>query len=596
MATAKRGKLSAEDVEKIKKLEQSLRGYPSALSYGDYERCIAILSEAIRTTASHALDNANDATREHNPFIHRQAGFYFKRAKIYFKSGELKLAFDDCAAIRRLDSAYPNKLSIYSAYLLPSLQLEALILILIGNDKRAKRSLDEIVARVEAEPGEDNSLEELVRTVLPKSSSLLMIPNLSAMKWHSLRREFILHLFPEVAQLFENSKNPFGRSFWSKHLGFCLATLLMAISTAHFTLALMVAWYGSTFTMLACSCSVGAVCAYGIQALNHDLCHVRRHRTLNATCMILASSLCNFPWAMYYREYHQRHHAQTGTEYDRDGDILFQPWQSPLRVKIGLRFPRIWRSSLNLIRWFQYFEEESVSSSKSKQTSFEIDFAETPIWRFLWTVVFSWGIYGVFHIRKYQFDTFHFPQLKYEGLWLFATLILLRLGGVYSILYLWWSSAFSLGAFGHPYLGFWLIQHAAKRRAIDESTLTAFSKLSVDPVWTIRKLKAETFQPTFSSLGLVENLFNFGELQHVEHHDFPMIPAVRYHYLNTKAAPEFYQNLGTCPSVMRAIYTWLVSNDSEWMVANGDFAGREHYLTDGFEDQRDAALFYNDQR
>lgn len=597
MEKARKVEVSSEE-KSLAEIAKLLREYPTALSYNDFETCTDMLTGAIRIAEEYTQRKTEHAdNRNSMRVLRRKVQLHYKRARIYFRSGELKLAFDDCRAIRTLRLAQSAELST-SAYVVSALQLEALILIILGNDRRARQTLEDALAFVKKHANGD--LEEAVRTMMPRSTILLMIPNLSAMKWHSLRREFILDFHPEVAQLYENSKTPPSSSFWSRHVGLLLAALLMFLTLVQFTVAVMVGLYANTLAMLLCASSVGAICAYGIQALNHDLCHVRRHRWLNAGCMIISSSLCNFPWALYYRVYHQRHHAYTGTEYDRDGDILFQPWHSPPRVNLELQLPRLWRSRLSLIRWFQYFEEQEIGAqlpaSKLQEAQVTIDFAQSPLWRFVWTILFSWGIYVVFHIRKYQFDSLHIPQLKYEGLWLLASLVLFRFGGLYAIMYVWWSSAFSLGACGHPYLGFWLIQHASRRRPIDETTLTTYAKLSTDPAWAIRRLKSEALQPTVSSRSLVANLFNFGELQHVEHHDFPMIPAIRYPYLNAKAAAEFYENLASCPSVITAIYDWIVADDGKWMMENGDFAARERYLTDSREDQRDSALFYHDKR
>jgi hypothetical protein len=73
---------------------------------------------------------------------------------------------------------------------------------------------------------------------------------------------------------------------------------------------------------------------------------------------------------------------------------------------------------------------------------------------------------------------------------------------------------------------------------------------------------------------------NFGELFHTAHHDFAGIPASRYPALR-QCAPEFYQDLHECDSIMASIRGWLfASSDKQWMCQNGDFARRDAFLDD----------------
>jgi hypothetical protein len=59
---------------------------------------------------------------------------------------------------------------------------------------------------------------------------------------------------------------------------------------------------------LGLAVTVGAVCAYGFQALTHELSHMvfAHTETFSFSLCALASGLCNFPWHFYYFNYHQR--------------------------------------------------------------------------------------------------------------------------------------------------------------------------------------------------------------------------------------------------------------------------------------------------
>jgi hypothetical protein len=140
--------------------------------------------------------------------------------------------------------------------------------------------------------------------------------------------------------------------------GATLVLVLSAISALHLALAAAAGRLESLVALVALAASLGAVAAFGIQALNHDLSHVGRGGDSAYVAMVLSSALCNFPWAMYYLNYHAIHHAVTGSDMDRDGDILFQPWHSPPRFALSLQWPHWWRSGVTLLRWSERFAEE----------------------------------------------------------------------------------------------------------------------------------------------------------------------------------------------------------------------------------------------
>ena len=98
------------------------------------------------------------------------------------------------------------------------------------------------------------------------------------------------------------------------------------------------------------------------QALVHEVTHLDAKTWRRTLVLRTASGLCNFPWSMYYEDYHPRHHAHTGAEDDRDGDVLFSPWyRSPWRI-----------------------------------------FRESTVGRVAWTAVFAFNIYWVFVAQKFR--------------------------------------------------------------------------------------------------------------------------------------------------------------------------------------------------
>jgi fatty acid desaturase len=105
---------------------------------------------------------------------------------------------------------------------------------------------------------------------------------------------------------------------------------------------------------------------------------------------------------------------------------------------------------------------------------------------------------------------------------------------------------------------FWLIQHQCAADAIDEGE--------------------EAWQPTVSYYGSdVANWLNFGELYHVEHHDFPRIPFNKIHRCR-KIAPEFYDHLYASQSIFGDIKSMITSDNDNWLEKKGDFAGRERHI------------------
>lgn len=356
----------------------------------------------------------------------------------------------------------------------------------------------------------------------------------SASEWHRARRFAMLRRCPQLKQMY-NTKQTVNQTI----------ALLFALVCVHFTSITLVAEHAILCLPLALIS--GAVCAFGFQALTHELSHMvfSNTNTLAFALSTLACSFCNFHWHYYYFNYHNRHHAHTGGEKDRDGDILFRAWHAP---------PTISRS------WMFF------------------NMGSTKLTRWAWTAVFAFSIYFMFCRAKFRLDAPHEPTLKYEGPMVAMHCFVLVYFGWAAYAYLLLSAAFSLGAFGHPFIQFWLTQHAfvAKREVTNPELLEHARRFAVP-------LLQPTVSGRTSSSSWWSSLWqavNFGELRHVEHHDFPVVSFWYAHHI-PRMSPEFYSELQTA-TYRDDFSTWLYSDKQkqyEWMSTRGDFAGRGYYLT-----------------
>ena len=284
---------------------------------------------------------------------------------------------------------------------------------------------------------------------------------LAAVEWHAKRRREMLAKHPEIEKLFRTSTD----DIWN-------GVILILLACMQTLIGFSCSGYPFSLTIFL-SATVGAFAAHGIQALTHEMCHsVGKNNShwklgglgLGNVCTRLACATTNFPWSMYYEQYHTKHHSYTGTRLDADGIILFRWWHEP-----PIAF-----------------------------------FSSTKVGKVLWSAIYALLLYPMFCVRKKLLDVAHPLSVNYEGLALaFQLAIFFFGGGVWGLAYIHLSAAFSLGAFCHPYWGFWLIQHMPNEDGTQLTLSYTGSRL-----W---------------------HILNFGELYHVEHHDFPRIPWTRLH-------------------------------------------------------------------
>ncbi|GAB5362753.1 hypothetical protein AAMO2058_000825400 [Amorphochlora amoebiformis] len=333
-------------------------------------------------------------------------------------------------------------------------------------------------------------------------------------QWHHKRRMQMLLKYPQLRELMKPDQKP-AYNLW-----------LFALLAFHMMLAALCGYVrrscesslSSLVFVVAAAGVLGAGFAFNLQQLTHEVSHnVLWPKTITHALMFLADltfGICGPGWHGYYMMLHSQHHRNAGGR--DDPDVSFQMYWSV--IPKGLSTSRIGR-----VVWLTVFG------------------------LFTQAVVLFCHCCGV---NKLNFLMEHKVSL--------ATVLAAKLGywsacyfllGGGSVLYLWLASGFALGAFAHPYVGFWLIQHLS--------------------------IPGNGHQPTVSYGGSDWwHLANFGALRHVEHHDFPTVPFTTCHRIR-KIAPDFYDHLYEVPSILGITWEWICHTDgTAWM----DFAGNQRFV------------------
>lgn len=332
---------------------------------------------------------------------------------------------------------------------------------------------------------------------------------LPATAWHSARRAELLQQ-PGVKELLRRGC---GDCPLERFISLSLLVFVVALHSATaLALQSLQSCWATAAAVLAVSATVGAQCAFLLQALNHECSHgvQRGGQGIFTFAFALGSagaSLCHVPWAAYYfGGGHPRHHRYAGSPRDVDGDALFWMWEAP-RGGIVRRFCWISFASLAVPVFYNV----------------------------------SLAVYALRDIRA------NLKELSVVSLDLMLTVAAHACVGWVGAAYLFLSSCFSMGLFCHPLLAFWILQHYCARDA------------------------ERNAQPTVSYGGsTLWNWLCLNELLHVEHHD---LASVSWRHLPElhKLSPQHYSNIYTEMSIFQLIGRWLVTpeGDPSW-----DFACR----------------------
>mmetsp|Transcript_44574 Transcript_44574/g.121463 ORF Transcript_44574/g.121463 Transcript_44574/m.121463 type:complete len:554 (-) Transcript_44574:391-2052(-) len=331
----------------------------------------------------------------------------------------------------------------------------------------------------------------------------------SAASWHNMRRAAILQQHPATAKLLKDEP---------------LTPIMMAVIMAvHAALALALkhiegGWQAALAIWLSAAL-VGGFCAFGFQALDHELCHM--NSTPGTTLIgLLGGGFTTVPWFSYYFSGgHERHHKVAGTPRDIDRDAFFWAWE---------RTPAALDSPLGSVLWASIIG------------------AGLPV-----LYILSLGYCLLGNWRN------NIRELGYFGANLISMTVvhatLTWYGGSRALWYLLLSMAFGNGFLCHPLMGFWIMQHLCHSVEHGDHQIG--------------------MQPTMSYSGSpLWNLLNFNALSHVEHHDFARCPWTRLHKLR-EMAPDFYKSVEDgghmqyIPSVTGMIWEWVFTKGDKMNFA-----------------------------
>lgn len=393
-------------------------------------------------------------------------------------------------------------------------------------------------------------------------------PSVSA--WHAKRRKAILEAHPEVAALYGDS--------WASPLAcaglaaaqFCVAVYLLAPPSPEAPFDGRYALRALFWALL-----VGANCAFGSQALCHELSH-SRNTLVAAPCALLASSLTTFPWfAYYFAGGHERHHAHVGTPRDADADALFWLWE---------RAP-IHASDVYAAGGSAAAPPPSPLRSKFPKSAF---LADTPAGGVVWasTVAAALPAAYAYSLLSCLRDDWA-ANVRETRFWIGESAVsAIAMAGVCrtcesrphalaALLYFALSAAASVGFLLHPCIGFWLMQHACAEGEGSGGGRMANAYAPPSAKATAAGAPLEGgHQPTLSYAGSpLWHWLTFQELRHLEHHDFPGIPWTRLPRL-AEIAPEFYGTaMHHVPSIPGLLSAWLFADGDKF-----DFACRKRLV------------------
>lgn len=342
--------------------------------------------------------------------------------------------------------------------------------------------------------------------------------NLLCHEWHSKRRRALLLLYPEIKTILKKDKNQYAplKSLVLVILAqIFFATLLSGIGAA----------YGFAWAFGLClvlSSTLGAWLMFLSQKLVHDCSHretLRRPALFAALVVDMLYCDSGPCFALYYFKYHLLHHKMVGSRSD-SCIPLHQNWAVVPKVLTCSVLGRyLWLCVIGL------FTTELLII-QNILLSFRLPRSES-----------------LFQVYRENNVEFHLTA----ALKIVFGVVIWSVFGLIPYLFLRLSAGFALGAFAHPFVGFFLLQHAAVR--------------------------SSHYQPTVSYAGKRWwQRLNAWELLHVEHHDFPRASPEALARIHQRCRPA-YVGLHQVGSIRQLIGSWLTLTDgSAW----SDFAAHQY--------------------
>ena len=329
-------------------------------------------------------------------------------------------------------------------------------------------------------------------------------------------RYFFLH--PKIKVILKHGKNKYTP----------LKNLLCAITAQVFLTAIMInasTYYGPGLAFGICillASTLGAWLMFWSQALIHHCSHKLTLKpsayfaALTADMLFCESGPC---FALYFFKYHMRHHIAVGSKSDTCIPVHYHWSVVPKTLTRSVLGRLTWLSIVGLFTTELLIIQNFLLKFRFIQSDSLLEVYQENCAEFYLTAIF-----------KIVF-----------GLVVFTTF------GWVPYLYLRLSAGFAFGAFAHPFVSFWLIQHAA--------------------------VKSSNYQPTLSYAGSRWwQRMNAWELLHVEHHDFPNASPKDLVQIRQLCRRE-YESLQQVTSIRKLIWAWLSLTDGG---AWSDFAAHQY--------------------
>ena len=347
-------------------------------------------------------------------------------------------------------------------------------------------------------------------------------------EWHNQRRRALLLLYPKIKVFLKQGKNRYNPT-----------KILVVTITFQVFLTALIANASTNYDpglafglCILLASTLGAWLMFWSQALIHHCSHRTPIKSFAYCAALVADMLyCESGpcFALYFFRYHMQHHIAVGSKSDTCIPVHYH-WsvvpkpltRSALGRWLWLCIVGLFTTELLIVQ--NFLLKYNFIKSDSLLEAYQQNGAE-----FYLTAIF-----------KIAFSLVIFTTLG----WL-------------PYLYLRLSAGFAFGAFAHPFVSFWLIQHAA----VESSNYQATLSYAGNRWW--QRVSA-------------------WEFLHVEHHDFPTASPQDLVQIRQLCRRE-YECLHEVTSIRKVIWSWLTLTDGR---AWSDFAAHQYCSNNGITGKR----------